>query len=475
MGHDTVVNKAVSSSAKVAARGVAIRAIGLGANLVLARMLAPEDFGLAALGFTILGFAMFLTDGGVGAGFIRRTGAPSRLELESILGFQLSMTVAISAITLLVGLAFGDSGRLVFVMVASLYAVSFQAPGAILLERNLDFGRRVVVEITESLCFAVVAITAVAMGFGVWGIAVAMVVRGIVGAITMNLVTPIRILRPRFNIRAIRGVLAFGLKFQAAAATNLVRDQGINLGLAALGGVGVLGLWSLAYRILQLPNVVFESLWRVSFPTMSRLEESGYNSAAVLKRLMNLVSLTGGLVIVSLAASSHDLLGVAFGDRWQPGSSVILPTCLGLLWNGPISVAVAGYLYARGYATTMIWAAAAHTIAWLAVGLGLYPSLGLIAIGWGSLASAVVDSAVLAYTLKRATGISCTRIVAGPFAWGVAVSIGGYGMGSTLPPSWAQVIGCAALAGAVYLGGMAVFQPSSLADLRTAYRRLRTR
>lgn len=472
LGHDAVVSKAISSSATVALRGVLVRAIGLVVNLALAKMLAPSEFGLAALGFTILSFAMFLADGGLGAGFVRRAAAPSRLELEAILGFQLGMTLALSSLVFLAALPFGSPGFLVSVMIASLCPVAFEAPGAILLERNLHFGRRVAVEIAESLSYATVAVAAVALGVGVWGIAIALVARGIVGATTMNIVTPSRVLRPRLNLQSIKGVLLFGLKFQTASAVAVIRDQGLNLGLAALGGVGALGLWSLASRILQVPYIVFESLWRVSFPTMSRLKESGYDAAAVLGRMMNLTSLGGGVVIVCLAASSHDLLGVAFGDRWQPGSIVILPSCIGLLWNGPVSVAVAGFLYARGHASAMIWAAIAHTVMWLALGLGLYPSLGLISIGIGSMVSGVVDSLVMAYTLRRETGMSCLSVIALPFAWGASVSTGGYVLGGMLTAGWLQLIASAVIAGTVYLGGMALLRPSCFSDLRRVSQRL---
>lgn len=469
---DTVVARAITSSATVALRGVAIRAIGLITNLVLARLLAPADFGLAALGFTTLTFAMFLADGGLGAGLIRRAEPPTRVELQSILGFQILATTTVLLVILVFAPHFGESGWLVLVMTAPLLAIAFEAPGAILLERRLDFGKRVAVEVAEAGTYSVVAIVAVALGAGVWGIAIGVVARGLAGATVMNLVTPFRVLRPRFKVSAIRGVLAFGVKYQSVGAVNLIRDQSINLGLAAIGGVGALGFWSLGNRIVQIPYVVFESLGRVSFPAMSRLHASGVDTAGALRRIMNVVALMGGLASVCLAASSPHLLGVVFGDRWQPTSVVIFPSCIGLIVNGPISVGAAGFLYSRGYSTAILWSTIAHTVAWVGVALGLYHALGLLSVGLAALAGGLVDASILGTTLWRASGVNPARVIAVPVAIGILAAWAGNATCAALPADFLSLVVGAAVAGGLFLGGVTLCHRRALTDLSDVLHRV---
>jgi O-antigen/teichoic acid export membrane protein len=469
---ETVVKRAVSSSATVTLRGIAVRAIGLATNLVLARLLAPAEFGLAALGFTIVSFATFLADGGLGAGLIRRKNLPTRRELESVLGFSLAMTLIVVLASAVFVPIYGRSALLVLVMVTSLCAVSFEAPGAILLERHLQFGRRVVVEVTESLVYSVVAIGSVVLGAGVWGLAIAIVARGVAGATAMNTVAPMRVLRPRLDFSALRGILGFGVKFQAVSAVNLIRDQGINLGLAAIGGVGALGLWSLANRILQIPYVVFESLWRVSFPAMSRLEEVEYNSALALRRIMNIVGLVGGFVIVCLASTSPDLLQVVFGARWQPASVLIFPTCMGLLVNGPVSVAAAGYLYARGQTNSILVATIAHTAAWVGIALGLYDWLGLVSVALGALAGGLVDSVILGRALRRTSGVKVEQVLALPIVIGVISAGIGYLVCAQLSRGLPGLLVSVVVGGSVFLAAMAALSRGVLKDLVVLVRQL---
>ena len=69
--------------------------IGFFASLVLARMLTPNDFGVVAIGSTAILLAGALADGGLGAGMIRRPEPPTRAELRTLNGIQLTLILAI--------------------------------------------------------------------------------------------------------------------------------------------------------------------------------------------------------------------------------------------------------------------------------------------------------------------------------------------------------------------------------------------
>jgi O-antigen/teichoic acid export membrane protein len=187
---------------------------------------------------------------------------------------------------------------------------------------------------------------------------------------------------------------------------------------------------------------------------------------------MNVVALVAGLVVVCLAATSPHLRGVVFGERWQPASVVIFPSCVGLLVNGPISVAAAGYLYARGHTNAILVATILHTVAWLAVGLGLYPSLGLVSVGLGSLAGGLVDATILGTTLARVSRVSVLRVIAVPAGLGVLAGWGGLAVCNSSPHNLLGLVLAAAAGGTLFLASMAVLQRSAFADLLAVVRQL---
>ena len=95
---------------------------------------------------------------------------------------------------------------------------------------------------------------------------------------------------------------------------------------AALGGLPVLGLWSMAYRALQLPFMVFTSLYRVSLPAMSRLLALGRDPRPLIEDGVGLVAPPLGVVLVPMAACSPALFPAVLGEHWA-GAAGAVPPC----------------------------------------------------------------------------------------------------------------------------------------------------
>jgi O-antigen/teichoic acid export membrane protein len=460
--------RAVSGTVAVAVRGMVVRALGFVGSLVLARLLTPHDFGLAAVGFTVMAFGAFLSDGGLGAAFVRRTEAPSHAELGSILGVQLAITTGLLGLVTLVAPVLGDLGWVTAIMVASLPLQSLQSPGAIVLERQLRFGRRVHVEVAEMTAYLAWALITVALGAGVWGLATASLARGVVGAVTMILIAPIPWVRPRWRVSDARGALSFGARVQGVSVINLLRDEGLNVAIAVIGGVSQLGLWNVAYRAMQVPFLLFEALWRVSFPVMSRLVSGKHDPVPAVRRILRTGAVVSGIVLVALVGAGPHLLGALLGREWDPGSAVIPPAALGLMVSAPISVAAAGYLYAVGDTRVLLRGAVAHTLAWFAVALPLLDVIGVAALGWGWLASSAVDAAILNRALLRRTGIRGLALVA-PTCY-VAATAGACGYllsGALSSPAGLlpSVVVGAAVSEVVFLALLRFVQPEAIGDV----------
>lgn len=415
-----VRSRAVASAAIVAGRGIAVRGLGLAGNIVIARLLVPEEFGTAAFGLAFVTFAKYLSDGGLAAGLIRREAPATTGDLRAMVAVQLTLTSVIAGLVALASLPFGQVGAVTAVMVAVLPVVSFRTPGVVVLERALNYRPLATAEVAETVAYNTWAIAAVAAGFGVWGLATATVVRLLTGSALVIRYGPTGALRPLFSWQKIRPLLAFGVRFQAVAMTNLVRDQGLNIGTAAVAGLGVLGVWALARRILEVPFLLFDSMLRVSFPAMSRLLASGEQARPLIERGVSVGAVATGLIVTPLVASTPALVPAVFGDRWDEVVGVIPAAGLALMIGGPVSVATAGYLFAAGNASLVLKSTIAHTVAWLVLGLSLLPVLGAPALGIGWVASSLVDATVLGRGASRRTGARLVPSLAWPFVGALA-------------------------------------------------------
>src|SRR4051812_66626 len=117
---DEIKARAVHGTATLGARSVLTFGVAIAGNLVLARLLVPKDFGLVALGSTIIVIASFFSQAGFGAQLIGRAQPPERGELQAVVGFQLAVSVVVLVCFTAAAWPFGRAGLVPAVMLVSL-------------------------------------------------------------------------------------------------------------------------------------------------------------------------------------------------------------------------------------------------------------------------------------------------------------------------------------------------------------------
>jgi O-antigen/teichoic acid export membrane protein len=463
LSQDELRTRASAGLVVTATRAFVMLVLGFGGNVVLARMLVPREFGLVAVGTTMIMFITVVSDGGLGAGLIRRPEPPSDAELRSVMGMQLALTTALGVVIAIVGVPLGDAGVVMAVMLASLPFLAIQTPGRVVLERSLRFHPLAVVDIVGLVAYLVWAIGGVAAGFGVWALATGAIVRAAASGAAMVALSGIGLTPPLFSIRPIRPLLGFGLRFQGTNVAWNVRDQGLNAATGALAGVASLGLWSLVRRLLEVPMMLFESLWRVSFPAMAQILAAKEDPAPVIERSLARTAVTVGLVLTALAASAPGLVPGLFGEQWSEAADVVPWTCLALLVAGPISMCTVGYLFAAGNAAAVLRTSVLHVATCFAVAVPLLPVFGVTAVGMGWLAGSVAEAIALVRVTAARTRARLVRQLVVPLPLAVLGAAVGWMLADVDRTLVSGVLGGAAAA-AVYLVGLALLRWSLVVD-----------
>jgi O-antigen/teichoic acid export membrane protein len=355
-------------------------------------------------------------------------------------------------------------------MACSLPLLALRAPHAIALERTLRYGAISATEFMESLVFYAWAIATVEAGWGVWGVASAAVVRGVAGSVLMTVASPLKLITPRLVRGTLRSMLGFGIGFQAVGLAALARGQGVNLVVAAAGGERLLGYWSLAYRLMQVPFWVLQALWRVSYPTMARLRAHGENTRLTVERFARVTALASGAVLAPLAASAHFVVPALFGAEWAPSAAPLPWASAGLLVAGPISVAAAGYLYSEKDVRTPLVATIINGAVWIGVTAILLPLMGIAAVGVAWMVASWTEALLFSRALWRA-GVAVSRMIVVPVALAVASALLAYAVQTPLANRLVPGIITATVALAAYLALSLAF---NRADLLATARRVRS-
>jgi O-antigen/teichoic acid export membrane protein len=462
---DEVRRRAAAGAIFVAAKDVTIQLVALAGSIVFAHYLLPSELGLYALAATVTLVLATLIGPALASGLIRQPEPPDRADLETLFAVQLGLAVVVAPLTALAAIPFGRPGQVVALMALTLPLAAIRAPGVIMLERELVYRRLVVAEVAEVVAYYGCGVAGVLAGWHVWALAIALVVKAAVGSSLVAVLAPGVLVRPRFSAVRARRLLGLGLRIQATDALNLVRDHGLNIGAAAFGGLGVLGLWTLGARLAQAPGLLLSALWRVSFPAMSRLVAAGEEPRPLIERTVRVVAVAFALMAVPLVAAAPAFIPAVFGARWASAANVVPGVDFALMISVPPSVAMIGYLWATGDARTPLRAVILHTIALGGVTFPLLPVLGLPAIGVGWVASGLVDATVLCRAARARTGARVVRALALPSALAVVAGAIGWVGAAAGEATLLRAAAAAVVAEGIFLAGIVVLRRQLLDEL----------
>ena len=469
---EDVKHRAATGAVVLGLRGVVILAFGLGGNLALAALLAPGDFGLLALGNVLVFVGRSLSEGGLVAGFIARPSSPDRADLEAALAFQLTVTMGLAAAFTAGALPFGEEGAVLALMAWSVPLTSFRIPASLVLERELRYGAVATVEAVEAIAFYAAGVALVAAGLGVWGVALAAVLRSALGTAAMARLGPLGWVRPRWDFARIRPVLGFGLRVQRVGIVHLTREQSLSVGVAAIAGLGVLGVWTLAYRILQVPQLFFGQLKRIAFPAVARLLETGEPARVVVERSVGLVAVGGVVLVPPMVAAAPAFIPAVLGSEWNGVPPALAWGALGLMAGTPIATVAVGYLYATGDTRSVLRCVVLRSVVWVAVALALVRPVGPEAVGVGWALSGVVEAFAFATALRptgaRVLGASAVALAIATVACGA-----GWFVATSAAPSVPLALVSALVASASAGAGLLTLRRVALRDASRLLRQWR--
>jgi O-antigen/teichoic acid export membrane protein len=304
-----------------------------GVGILLAHLLVPRDFGLAAMALIFTGLASIFTDLSLGAALIQRETLTERDRSTAFWA-----TVAAGAICTGVGIAAAPLVADVFSTpaVASLFtlaSVTFllsavSATQTALLTRELQFRSLQLREIAGLLVGAVAAVVVAVAGGGAWAILVQVLAAE---AVSMVLVWRFSRWRPKamFSWAAVRELGSFGGQTAAARTLGYLNLNADNFLVGKFAGANALGVYALAYNIMFAPLArVAAPIHQVLFPAFSRMQTEPPRVGAAWLRGNRLVAAISVPAFTGLAVVAPDFVPVVLGDRWHEVVPVLQLLCI---------------------------------------------------------------------------------------------------------------------------------------------------
>lgn len=289
---------------------------------ILARLLAPEVFGITAAASIVTGFAYIFASVGIGPTIIR---LPDLEERHTKTGLTISVLLGLGAGSIAFLLApwiaeFFNNPQLIPVL--RVQSLLFPLRGLTvvcesMMQRELAFRRFAMIEsLAYVVGYCLVAIGGALAGWGVWAI-----VLGAMSNNTLRLLLVVgsypQYVRFGFDMQAARSLFRDGSGFTAMQFLSFVGSQIDYLVVGRLLGLEALGLYTKAYELIsRIAGTLTQTIRRPLFAGLVSIQ----SEQARMRRVFLRGSTILGLLIIPLipvaVVLSPEIILIVLGNQW---------------------------------------------------------------------------------------------------------------------------------------------------------------
>lgn len=294
---------------------------------VLARLLSPDDFGLAALVTAFIAIANLLVDLGIGTALLQRRDLE---EGHTNVAFLINVVSAsiICVITVLLSPKIAEFyneprlASLIRVGILSLLINAVASVPATLFTRNMDFRKPMLRTFLANVIGGCTGIGMALTGFGVWSLIGHQLMTVIVGAIFLWVASD---WRPSLKV----SMKHFRELFEYSSGAFLglcLYSFSLRIDQFIIGrflGTSILGEYAVGVKLTDLASAALQAPIRsISLPALSQLQGDNERMCNVIYKAMEINALITFAAFVGLASISNDLVAVMFAGNWDAAGPI---------------------------------------------------------------------------------------------------------------------------------------------------------
>lgn len=298
---------------------VGVRSLGLVSTMILARLLAPADFGLIAMAMSVVALLETMTQFGFETPLIHKRDA-SRDDFDTAWTLNILLaTMVAGALVLLAPLAAGFYKEprvetILYFVAAGNFFLAFQNIGTVQFRKQLNYSRDFSLQIAQKAAMLAVTIPLAFWLRSYWALVAGMVAGNVVAVIVSYWFLPYR---PRFCLGSWRELYGYSKWLQVNSVLRYVRDRGDVLIMGRVLDAGGMGIFSVAKEVgSTVPNTLVAPLNRAVLPGYSRIAHDATQLRDGYKSMLGMVALVAIPASVGVAALAGLIVPVALGAKW---------------------------------------------------------------------------------------------------------------------------------------------------------------
>jgi lipopolysaccharide exporter len=311
--------KVATGIAWMTAARAAARSLGLVSTLILARLLAPADFGLIAMAMAVATGLELLTLFGFDAALVQRKELSlehydSAWSLNVMLGVGLG--IALAGVAVPVAKFYQDSRlEVIMYVIAGKYMIDNSTnTGVVDFRRSINFRPEFVMQVGPKVAGVLVTIPLAYLLRDYRALLAGMFVSS---CTTLTLSYLMHGHRPRWCLTEAPALFRFSRWLLLNNLVAFLRNRGADLIIGRALGPSSLGVYSIGYEVSNLPSTeMVAPINRVLFPTYVQLSDDVDRLRGAFQATLGLIALVILPISAGLAAVADPLVRVMLGQKW---------------------------------------------------------------------------------------------------------------------------------------------------------------
>lgn len=371
-----------------------MQGVGFAQGILLARLLSPEDFGLAAMLGIFLSVGLGLAEAGLGAAYVVYGGNPRRvLKWNLGIAFGLYGLLALAAPSIANFYEQPILKNLTWVMGVGIILNAACVSRNAALQRARRFRDLAIANSTSVVAAFLGGVTLAFLGAGVWTIAAVGLLAASVRLLVLNV---FRLDSGDAETSDFRRLLSYGWKMTLSSIVHTIYLNSYQLVIGKMLNPMSVGLFHRGQRWAALPvDVINESVSRVSLPNLA-----AHSVPARRYLLLNAILLWPCLVVLWIFAS--EIVGLVLGEAWLACVPYMRIMIFGVFFT-PLTNISLNYLRAKGRADLILVTDGVKKplqITALIIGA----AFGIVGLCWAKVVSDIAEASVdfvFAWRLRR--------------------------------------------------------------------------
>lgn len=321
-------------------------------GIILARLLAPEDYGIIGMLGIFIAIATTFTNSGLSSALIQKKEC-SDADYSTIFFFNFVVALAFYLLIFACAPLIADFYQIPLlksvtrVIALQLIITGLTTVQATRLTKDLRFKEQSIISICSMLLSGSVGLIMAFCGWGVWALVFQTLVAQVVTSACTWYVskwTPKLI----FSKESFSRLWGFGSKILGSSLINTLYGNLYTLIIGKAFSPSQVGFYNRGNQYALLPvQTIQDMALTVNYPVLAKVQDDNERLLRAYKKLMSVPLYILYPVLTGLAVTAPYLIPLMIGDKWQPCVPILQILCFGYMFS-PLTHLNLNLLYVKG-------------------------------------------------------------------------------------------------------------------------------